>query len=274
MAGEIIKQVKSYISNKQVQSEFHEILGDCSGAFLNSIVNVVGCSNLLQKCEPASIMTAAKRAATLKLPIDSSLGFAAIVPYRNQAQFQLQYKGIIQLAIRSGQYRDIDGMEIYADEIESYDRINNKVTFTPPSQHKMRANGDIGNVVGFYGFFELLNGFRKSRYISRDEALRHAERYSRSYQYDLKEKKQSSVWSTNLSAMGIKTVLKMILSTYGIMSIEMQEAFIEDNKSFDNVLNNNAEHVNETMATETVTVSVSEEPAIDVTAEVISDDDF
>lgn len=268
-----IAKIKSYVIDQRVQNDFLNILGDNSGAFLNSIVNIVGQSKALQNCDPASIMTAAKRAATLKLPIDSSLGFAAIVPYMSTAQFQLQYKGIIQLAIRTGQYRDIDAMEIYADEFESYDRINNKISFTPANQHKMRASGDIGNIVGFYGFFELLNGFRKSRFISKEETLKHAEQYSKSYQNDLKHKKQSSVWSTNVKAMGIKTVLKMILSTYGILSIEMQEAFIEDNKSFDNVLNQNVEHVQNTMASKVVEVNMVE-PEAQPEQEITADDDF
>ncbi len=251
-------QIRKYVKDPGIQNDFKMMLGDRSGAFLNSIANVVSQSDKLVNCNPASIMSAAKRAATLDLPIDSSLGFAAIVPYGKQAQFQLQYKGLIQLAIRSGQYKDVDAMEVYADELESYHRIANEIRFTPDSEHKQRLEGDEAFVVGFYGRFELLNGFKKSRFITREEALRHAERYSKSYQYDLKDKKQKSVWSTNLTAMGIKTVLKMILSTYGIMSIEMQEAFVEENKSFDNVLNENAEHVEEKMGSDVVDVEVVE----------------
>ena len=156
-----LAQVKSYINNSSTQKDFAMILGDKSGAFLNSIVNLVNQSKQLQNCNPISIMTAAKRAATLDLPIDPTLGFAAIVPYKDNAQFQLQYKGIIQLCIRSGQYRNVDATEIYMDELESYNRITNEIKFTPVEKHKMREAGDVGNVVGFYGWFELLNGFKK-----------------------------------------------------------------------------------------------------------------
>ena len=238
-----LTKLKEYQDNDIVKRDFEAILGKKYASYLNSVVTLVSQSNQLQNCSPESIMSAAKRSATLDLPIDKSLGFACIVAYGKEAQFQMQYKGFIQLAIRTGEYKGIDATEIYEDELVSYNRITNEIVFTKQCEHKQRDNGLTEKIVGYYGWFELHNGFRKERFISKDEALRHAKQYSKSYQYDLQKKETKSIWSNNPTAMGIKTVLKMILGTYGIMSIEMQEAFVADNQSFDNVLNDNVQDV-------------------------------
>ena len=259
MANEITT-LKKYLKSDGVLDGFKMIIGDHVGAFTNSIINLVSQSDKLQKCSPESIIVAAKRAATLGLLIDRSLGFAAIVPYGNEAQFQMQYKGYIQLAIRTGNYRGIDALEIYADELESYNRITNELLFTPQMEHKQRDDGLSEHIVGYYGWFELHTGFRCERFISHKEALRHAKAYSNSYQYDLSKNKKKSVWTTNPTAMGIKTVLKMILGTYGLMSIEMQEALSADNQSFDNVLNDNAKTVQSKQGSVVVDVKPQPKP--------------
>ena len=188
-----IIELKKYQQNVNLIAEWETILGAKVFNYLASVVNLVAQSEKLQACSPVSIMSAAKIAATLDLPIDRSLGFAAIVPYGNEAQFQMQYKGLIQLAIRSGNYKHIMATEIYQDEFLSYDAIKEIFESTDQKNHKQRLSLDDRFVAGFYGRFELHNGFTKESYITVDQAFNHAKMYSKSYQYDIAQNKQSSV---------------------------------------------------------------------------------
>ncbi len=225
--------LKGFLADDSVKKRFENMLGERAGAFTNSVISVFQDSNQLQKCTPKSICSAAIRAATLNMPIDKALGFAAIVPYGNTANFQLMYKGVTQLCIRSNQYRTIHCTEIYADEIDYYNPVTAEIAFNDPEDYKMRRKGDPKNIVGHYAHFELLSGFVKSDYMTTDEAMAHGKKYSKAYQYDLKDKKKSSLWSTNPVVMCNKTVLLRLLTKYGVMSIELQDAIIGERKSFD-----------------------------------------
>lgn len=228
-----VGQIKSYLSDGSVKERFEEMLGKRAGAFTNSIINVVRKSNQLQKCTPESIISAAMVAATVNLAIEPALGQAAIVPYGKAAQFQIMYRGLTQLCIRSGQYATIHCTEVYEDEIESWNPITGEIIFTDQSTWKMRSEKKQGCVAGHYARFKLLSGFEKSDYITFDESMTHAKRFSKAYNNDLKYKKATSVWSTDPVAMGNKTVLVRLLSKYGIMSIEMQNAFVADHEDFE-----------------------------------------
>ena len=228
-----------YTQDPDTKRRVAEMLGKRAGAFLNSIINVVKNSKALVDVgreNPASIMSAAMVAASVNLPIDPALGFAAIVPYKNRdgatAQFQLMYKGLIQLAIRSGQYARIHDTEVYKDEIEFYNPITGEVEFTDPATWKMRNAGNVKDIAGFYTYFRLTTGFEASKYITFDQAMAHGKRFSKSYQNDLRYNKEGSLWSTDPCAMGRKTCIKMLLGKYGILSIEMQDAFIAEADDF------------------------------------------
>lgn len=225
-----VKNLKIYISNESVKARFEEMLGKRGSAFTNSIVNVVRNSFALQKCTPESIMSAAVIAATLNLPIDPALGQAAIVPYKTTANFQIMYKGMIQLCIRSGMYQTIHCSEIYADELKSHNPITGVVKFNDPATYKMRyeSKGDE-NVVGHYAYFKLTSGFEKSDYMTKEEVMAHARKYSKAYQKDIRDKKKDSSWSIYPIPMGNKTVIIRLLDKYGLKSIIMQEAIIKDN---------------------------------------------
>lgn len=226
--------VRNYLSNIDVKKRLEETLGKRAGAFSNSIINVVRNSYALQKCTPDSIMSAAMVAATMNLPIDPALGQAAIVPYGNQAVFQIMYKGITQLCIRSKQYATIHCSEIYRDELKSHNPITGEVVFNDPETYKLRYESkDDANIVGHYAYFKLLSGFEKSDYMTTAEALAHAKKYSKAYQYDLRDKKKTSMWSIDPIPMGNKTVLIRVLSKYGVMSLDMQEAFIVEHQNFE-----------------------------------------
>ena len=224
-----IAVLRSYLTTDSVKQRLEEILGKRAGAFGNSILNVMRNSQALQKCSPDSVMSAAMVAATMNLPIDPALGQAAIVPYKNSAQFQIMWRGAVQLCIRSGQYAAIHCSEIYKDELKSHNPITGEVEFNDPDTFKMRDAGDKKNVVGHYARFKLTTGFEKSDYMTHKQAMSHAKQYSKSYQSDLKYKKNTSAWSTDPIPMGNKTVLLRLLKGYGVMSIDMQDAFVADN---------------------------------------------
>lgn len=230
LAKSPVGNLKVYLSEERVKVRFNEMLGKRGGAFTNSIINVVRNSSSLQKCSPESVISAAIVAATLNLPIDPALGQAAIVPYGKTAVFQIMYKGLTQLCIRSGQYATIHCSEIYADELKSHNPITGVVNFHDPSIYKMRYESKEGeNVVGHYAYFRLISGFEKSDYMTHAEVMAHAKKYSKAYQKDLREKKKDSPWSINPIQMGNKTVLLRLEKKYGVMSIEMQDAIVQDN---------------------------------------------
>lgn len=244
----VAAQVKSMISQDAVKKKFTEVLGQKAPQFLASITNVVAGSAQLKKCPATTIMSAAFVAATYDLPIDSNLGFAAIVPYNNnkynqqtrqwekhpEAQFQMMYKGFIQLAIRSGYYEKMNCSVVYKDELVSYNPITGEVQFvTDFSKCTQRAEGKSENIAGYYAWFKLLTGFRKELFMTTAEVENHASKYSTAYRYDLENNKKSSKWTTDFETMALKTVIKMLLSKWGILSVDMQRAIQDDQKVYD-----------------------------------------
>lgn len=260
LAKNPVGQIKLYVSDESVKKRFEEMLGKRSGAFLNSIINVVRSKKALQNCSPASVMSAATVAATLNLPIDPALGQAAIVPYGNSAVFQIMYKGVTQLCIRSGQYATIHCSEIYKDELKSHNPITGIVKFHDPSIYKMRyASKDGENVIGHYAYFRLVSGFEKSDYMTHDECMAHARKYSKAYQRDIKSKKRDCPWSTDPIPMCNKTVLLRLLKKYGVMSIEMQDAIVQDN-SFEAAESAAAKKIESEQGSEPVNAEFEEKP--------------
>lgn len=211
-----VPQLKMLLGRDEVKNRFQEIMGKKAPGFISSILSLTNGNAQLQKAEPHSILNAAVVAATLDLPINPNLGFAAIVPYKNTAQFQLQYKGLVQLAMRSGQYKTINVSEVYEGEIKNVNRFTGDYEFG-------ERTSDM--VVGYMAYFKLVNGFEKYSYMTVDEIKEHAARYSKTYQ------RGDGVWKDNFDAMAKKTVLKLLLSKFGILSIEMQRAQTFDQSS-------------------------------------------
>ena len=243
----VVVKVKSMLNDDKVKSRFNEILGANAQQYMASIINTVSASNELKKCEATSILAAAFVAASFDLPIDTNLGFAAIVPYNRStkdadgnwvkvmsAQFQMMYKGFVQLAIRSGEYEKMNCSEVYQDELVSFNPITGECEFvTDFSDCTQRDEGDPKNIAGYYAWFRLRSGFSKELYMSKKAVQNHAKKYSQAYRYDLSKNKQSSKWSTDFDAMAKKTVIKLLLSKWGILSVKMQQAIIEDQKVYD-----------------------------------------
>lgn len=243
-----VQQVKLLLNEDTVKKRFTDVLGKKAPQFMASIVNVVSASPQLKQCDANSIMAASFVAASFDLPIDSNLGFAALVPYKKSfkdketgqwvkkdlAQFQMMYKGFVQLAIRTGKYEKMNCSEVYEDELRSYNPITGECEFvTDFSQTHQRENGETDKIVGYYAWFRLVSGFTKELYMSKNEVTNHAKKYSQSYRYDLNDNKTSSKWSTDFDAMAKKTVIKLLLSKWGILSVEMQRAIADDQKTFD-----------------------------------------
>ncbi len=245
--------LKGYMSNVEVQGRLKDMLGKRAGAFTNSLLNIYRNSGALQKCMPDSVMSAAMVAASLGLPIEPALGQAAIVAYGNKAQFQIMYKGVTQLCIRSGKYLTIHCTQVYRDEIESFNPITGEVKFNNLKEYKLRNEGEDINVVGHYASFELLSGFRKADYMTCAEALAHAKKYSKAYQYDLAKKKRISKWSLDPVPMANKTILLRLLTKYGIMSVEMQDALVADHEDFESSQRQAEDRIREQAGSETIT---------------------
>lgn len=222
------------VNNDLVKSKFREVLGKNADGFVGSLLSLVKNNELLLKAAPNTVIAAAMQAATLKLPINQNLGLAYIVPYwnskakENQAQFQMGWKGFVQLAERTGQYKTINASVVYEGQIEDIDFITGNI---------IRGKKISDTVVGYVAYIEFLNGFSKTFYMSKEEMERHAEKYSQSY------RKGYGVWKDNFDAMALKTVTKLLISKYGIMSIEMEstnlaraiaadQAIVEDDDTY------------------------------------------
>lgn len=205
--------IKQLMNSESVKKRFEEVLGKKAPQFMTSVINLVNSDTNLQKCDQMSVIGSAMVAATLDLPVDKNLGYAWIVPYGNRATFQLGYKGYIQLALRTGQYKSINVIEVYEGELQKWNRLTEEFEI---DFDKKQSDA----IVGYAAYFELINGFKKTVYWTKEEVERHRKRFSKS----------DFGWKNDYDAMAKKTVLKNMLSKWGILSIEMQQAFIEDSE--------------------------------------------
>ena len=225
--------LKKHLYNPSVKARIQDLLED-DAAFTASLISIVSESQQLLACSPDSIMSSALKAAALKLPIDKNLGFAYVVPYKNGrggasvAQFQLGWKGYVQLALRSGMYKTIHCTEVYEDEFKAFNPITNELELNTAKLEGDRYSGK--SPIGYYAYFELLSGFRKGYFMTVKQMDDYAQKYSQAYKYDKREKKKSSPWSTEFDAMAKGKMLKILLRTYGYLSIEMSDAFNQDDQ--------------------------------------------
>ncbi len=217
--------LKDLVNSDYVKARFAEVMGDKAPAFLASGLNATRTNPTLRDCDPQSVISSAMVAATLDLPIDGSLGFAALVPYNTKgktvAQFQIMTKGFVQLALRSGQYKTINVGPVYEDEFDGVDIITGEVRINPVKDGQ-RSRVDESKIVGYVAFFRLVNGYEVTRYWTIAEIQAHGKRYSKSYNSDY------GLWKNNFAAMASKTVLKNTLSKWGILSTTMQMAIKTD----------------------------------------------
>jgi len=217
------KELSTVLHTPAVRTRFDEMLGKRSAAFISSIISAVNSNQYLRDCEPMSVVSAAAVAASMDLPINPSLGFAHIVPYDGSAQFQIGWKGFVQLAMRSGQYKTINITPVYEGQIKKHNPFTGEMEFDSSVVSEKTA--------GYLLYFKLLNGYEKYFYMTKDQCLAHGKKYSRSF------KKGKGVWVDDFDSMALKTVAKLGLSKYGILSVDMQRAIELDQAEVDENMN-------------------------------------
>jgi len=207
--------LKGMLDSPAIRKRFEDVLGKKAAGFISSIISAVSTNPKLREADYMSVIQAAAVAASLDLPINPSLGFAHIVPFKGKAQFMLGWRGFVQLAMRTGQYKTVNVTPVCEGELVSHDKFTGEMAFD--SDKKISDK-----VVGFVAYFRLMNGFEKFFYMTAEETAAHGKRYSVTYEY------ATGKWKTDFEAMSMKTVLKMLLSKYGILSIDMQTAIQAD----------------------------------------------
>lgn len=223
-----LQQFNQAITNPKTQAYLEQVLSTKKNAFVNNIVALVSNNASLQQCEPTSIMFAGLKATALDLPLDPNLGFAYVIPYKNnrenktEAQFQIGYRGFIQLAIRSGQFKTINVTEVREGELGVFGLLTGEMCFNSVDNRMER------NVIGYAAFFRLSNGFEKTLYMTKEEVEVHAKKYSQTYSSKHEKVQQNSKWATDFDAMAKKTVLKLLLSKYAPLSVDMINAVNSD----------------------------------------------
>jgi len=221
--------VKNLFSKDEVRNKFQELLGKRAPSFITSVLQIVASNDLLSKADPHSVYHSAAVAATLDLPLNNSLGFSYIVPYNQKqkdgsykqvAQFQMGYKGFIQLAQRTGQFQTISASPIYEGQLVEQNPLTGFIF-----DFKQRKSEKI---IGYASYFRLLNGFEKTLYMTVEDLQKHGTKFSQTF------KKGFGLWKDDFDGMAIKTVLKLLLSKFAPLSIDMQRAVITDQAIINN----------------------------------------
>lgn len=262
----------AFLATDAMKKKINEMVGGKDGQqFVTAIISAVSTNPQLAECENSSIVSAALLGQALKLSPSPQLGQYYIVPFNNSdkgckvAQFQLGYKGYIQLAIRSGQYKKINVLAIKEGELIEYDQLNEEIKVNLIEDEELREQA---KTIGYYAMFEYLNGFRKTLYWSKNKMLAHADKYSKAFSVNATKGKYpkvsfedfeagkvaeedmwkySSFWYKDFDGMAYKTMLRQLISKWGIMSIDMQTAMekdmavIKENGDYEYIDNNSNE---------------------------------
>lgn len=219
--------ITAYLTNDAVRQQINNVIGGKDGQrFISAIVSAVNTNPALQECTNQSILSGALLGESLKLSPSPQLGQYYLVPFNDRergkvAQFTLGYKGYLQLAIRSGQYKKINVLAIKEGELIHFDPLSEEIEVNLIEDEEKREKAET---VGYYAFFEYLNGFRKAMYWSKAKMEAHALKYSKGYQ----AKKGYTFWEKDFDGMAYKTMLRQLISKWGIMSIDMQTAMESD----------------------------------------------
>lgn len=235
---------KSVINAPSVQTQFNNALGEHKDAFVASLIDLFTGDRSLQACKPQHVVAEALRAATMRLPLNKALGFAYIVVYNNTVKnpdgswtkvptptFIPGYKGYIQLAMRTGEYRTINADYVYEGELRKVNKLTGEIAFDGEKKSD--------RIVGYFCYFELLNGFNKTLYVTVEDMAAYAKRYSpgigkNTTAEQLAARANDSTagkkvgWEGNFNDMALKTVIRRLLSKYGYLSVEMQNAMSKD----------------------------------------------
>ena len=242
------KTLRELFNNPIIKTKIEQLVGKNSATFATSVMQIANSNTMLKTADPTSIFNAACMAATLNLPLQNGLGFAYIVPFKNnkerkvEAQFQIGYKGFIQLAQRSGQFKRLVALPVYKNQLLKKDFINGFKFDWEQEPEKDE------NPIGYYAYFKLVNDFSAELYMSHDDIVKHAQRYSQTF------KKGFGVWHDNFEAMALKTVMKLLLSKQAPLSVEMQQAVLADQAVVNDVENQEFNYGDNVQNAEFVTV--------------------
>lgn len=232
MANEVVKKPQTglqkfnaMLENTRTQEYLTNVLGEKKQTFVSNMVALVSSNKALSECDPSTIMFSCLKATALGLAIDPSLGLAWVLPYRDNknnttvATFQLGAKAYTQLALRTAQYKKINVRDVREGEIVGEDFVSGEMQFK-----KLEKDREKAPVVGYVAMFELINGFSKQLYMSIEEIDAHAKRFSQTY------RKGYGLWADKdmRPKMAEKTVLKLLLSKWGVLSVEMEQAIKSD----------------------------------------------
>lgn len=227
--------INTYLQSEAVKNNIVSVIGkEDSQRFISSVVSAVQTNPSLSECTNSSILSAALLGHSLKLPQSPQLQMFYLVPYNNkkkdangkqvqvkEAVFQLSYRGYLQLAMRSGQYRKINACDIREGELKSFNPITEEYVFEAITDYEKRKELPV---VGYFAYFEMTNGYRKELYWSKEQMEAHAKKYSASYRQGW----SSSFWSSDFDAMALKTMLRQLISKWGMMSVDMETAYQHD----------------------------------------------
>ena len=221
----------SYLTQEAVKNQINNVIGGENGQrFISSIVSAVNNNHQLAECSNQSILSGALLGESLKLSPSPQLGQYYLVPFKDKnkgmvAQFQLGYKGYIQLAIRSGQYKKLNVLAIKEGELIKFNPLTEEIDVRLIEDEDEREKAPT---IGYYAMFEYTNGFRKAIYWSKTRMENHAKKYSAGYSRDLQRGTQYTFWSKDFNTMAYKTMLRQLISKWGIMTIDMQNAIESD----------------------------------------------
>lgn len=228
-------EISNYLKQDNIMQQLSETLGRNSAPLVTSALTAIANNYQLKDATPVSVLTALMKAAALNLTVDPNLGFAYLVPYKRnfkengqwvnvtEAQLQIGYKGLVQLALRSGQIKSVNTGTIYESEFKGYNKITGEFTI----DETIIPDEDKDEVAGYFAYVQLVNGGEVKQFSRKKQIEHFAKKYSKAYSYDLDNNKKSSPWSTEFNAMAEKTVLKQVLK-FVPMSLEMQEAVSVD----------------------------------------------
>lgn len=247
MANEVVAQKKQgiagFLSSDAVKANVMNVVGEKDAQrFISSVVSAVQTNPQLEECTNTSILSSALIGHSLKLPQSPQLQMFYLVPFKNkkkvkdengriveievkEAAFQLSYRGYLQLAMRSGQYKKISACDIRDGELKSINPITEEYVFDAITDFEKRKQLPV---IGYYAYFEMNNGFRKELYWSKDQMEEHANKYSASYRTDKKKGWTTSIWTTDFDSMALKTMIRQIVSKWGMMSVDMETAYQND----------------------------------------------
>lgn len=207
-----VNLMRGIIANENIKSRVNDILGKEGGTFLASCMDLY--TQNLTGCDPNAVMAQCMKAAALHLPVSNALGFCYVVPYKGMPTFTIGYRGLIQLAQRTGQYKYLNADVVFEGETV----VNNRIT----GMVEISGNPTSDNVIGYFAYFQLMNGFEKCIYWTKERVMSHARKYSKAF--------EDGPWQNHFDEMALKTMIRQLISKYGVMSIEFVNAVSYDNE--------------------------------------------